>query len=62
MVDIVLEGRGSIAKAEWHDEGLKEAEPSDKGCLPLVALCDPHVVECGDDVQLGIDLGVAQSV
>ena len=59
MVDIVLEGHRSIIKAEWYNEGLKEAEPSDKGCLPLIALYDPYVIKCGDNVQLGIDLGVA---
>ena len=50
MVDIVLKGRRSIIKAEWYDKGLKEAEPSDKGCLLLVALYDPYVVKCGDNV------------
>ena len=50
MVDIVLEGRRSITKAEWYDEGLKEAEPSDKGYLLLVALYDLHVVKYGDNI------------
>ena len=50
MVNIVLEGYRSIIKAEWYNEGLKEAEPSDKGCLLLVALYNPYVVEYGNNV------------
>ena len=62
MVDIVLEGHRSITKAEWYDEGLKEAKLSNKGCLPLVAFYNLYVIKCSNNVQLSIDLGVTQSV
>ena len=50
MVNIVLEGRRSITKAKWYNEGLKEAKLSDKGYLLLVALYDPYVIKYGDNV------------
>ena len=50
MVNIVLEGHRSIIKAEWYNEGLKEAEPNDKGCLPLVAFYNPYVIKYSDNV------------
>jgi len=50
VVNIVLEGHRSIIKAEWYNEGLKEAEPSDKGYLLLLALYDLHVVKYGDNI------------
>ena len=62
VVYIVLEGCWGVAEAERRDEHLKEPEPSDEGGKPLVALGYTDAVECGDDVELGIELGVAEGI
>lgn len=62
MVDIVLERRGCITKTERHHKGFEKTKTCDKGCFPFVTLSDTELIECGDDVELGIDLGVAKSV
>ena len=59
VVDVVLKGGQSIAKAKGHNEQLKQAKAHDEGGFPLMALCYVEFVKGGNDVQLCVDFGIA---
>src|SRR5882672_2676299 len=57
-----LERSGSIGESHRHNQEFKRAISGAKGCLPLMASCDAHVVVASAQVELGVDLGTAELV
>ena len=59
-VDETLEYCQCVLEAEQHNVVLEDASWCLKGCPPFVAFSDPDV-KAGPEVDLGKDLGIAQS-
>jgi len=63
--DMIHEGlkcSGCIGETHGHNQELKRAISSAKGCLPLVASGNANIVVASVQVELGIDLGTAELV
>src|SRR5467141_58917 len=62
MVHEGLECSGSIGESHGHNQELERAITGAKGCLPLMASSDIHIVVASMQVELGVDLGTAELV
>jgi hypothetical protein len=62
VVDVVLKGSGGIAEAKRHYKRFEEAKACDKGCFPFMAFGDAEFIKSGNNVELRIDFGVAESI
>src|SRR5712664_163720 len=63
--DVIHEGlkrSGSSGESHRHNQEFEGAISGAKGCLPLMASGDSHVVVAGPQVKLGVDLGTAELV
>src|SRR5882672_3751914 len=57
-----LECTGSIGESHGHNQEFERAILGVKGCLPLMASSDAHIVVASVQVELGVDLGTAKLV
>src|SRR5882672_2859747 len=55
-----LERSRSIGESHGHNQEFERAISGAKGCLPLVASGDTHIVVASMQVELGVDLGTAE--
>ena len=62
MINIVLERCRGVIEAEQHNKGFKEAKSGDKGCFLFMTFRDPDIIKHSDNIQLSIDLSMAQGV
>ena len=54
IIDVVLECAWRICKTKGHDQVFVEFCPCAESGFPLFTLCHPDVVECRDNVKLGV--------
>jgi len=62
MVHEGLERSGGIGEPHGHNQEFESAISGAKGCLPLVASGNVHMVVASAQVELGVDLGTAKLV
>ena len=62
MIHEGLECSGRIGESHGHNQEFEQAILGVKGCLPLVASSNVHVVVASMHVELGVDLGTAELV
>src|SRR5882672_6927383 len=62
MIHEGLEHSGSICESHRHNQEFEGAISGAKGCFPLVASGDVHIVVASAQVELGVDLGTAKLV
>ena len=59
LVHEALEGGGRVGESKEHDSGFEQPLMVDKGCLPLMAVFDSHVVVSPTNVKFGEDSGIS---
>jgi hypothetical protein len=62
VIHEVLELRGGISHAHWHDEPLVGAISCAKGCKPFMTLSDSNVVVAITKVNFSVNRGVMKAV
>src|SRR5882672_4145106 len=62
MIHKGLKHSGGIGESHGHNQEFERAISGVKGCLPLVASGDVHIVVVSTQVELGVDLGTSELV
>ena len=61
-IDEALKGEGSAAESKGHHHIFKLFESSLESCLPFFSSCDPRSIKGRDNIELGVEPRLAQSV